>query len=307
MQAGLIVLPGTVMLASTSPADPRIPQPLPFPGISRHIPASENSMVDPSAVLDDLSAESAELDALVAGLGPEQWALPTPAPRWTIAHQIAHLAWTDEQALHACTDPEGFRRAMQEALPRLLTAVDEEADRGAAAPPDALLARWRDGREALRRALRAVPEGARLPWFGPPMGVPAMASARLMETWAHGQDVADALGVRRAPTARLRHVAWIGVRTRDFAFLSRGLTPPPQEFRVELTAPDGALWTFGPPDAGQRVTGPAHDFCLLVTQRVHRDDTALSAEGDDAERWLTIAQAFAGPSGTGREPKEQAR
>ena len=125
MQAGLIVLPGTVMLASTSPADPRIPQPLPFPGISRHIPASENSMVDPSAVLDDLSAESAELDALVAGLGPEQWALPTPAPRWTIAHQIAHLAWTDAQALHACTDPEGFRRAMQEALPRLLTAVDE--------------------------------------------------------------------------------------------------------------------------------------------------------------------------------------
>jgi uncharacterized protein (TIGR03084 family) len=146
-----------------------------------------------------------------------------------------------------------------------------------------------------------LPPGAKLPWYGPPMSAASMATARLMETWAHGQDIADALGVRRTPTARLRHVAHIGVRTRDFAYLNRGLPAPAEEFRVELMGPDGELWTWGPPDSPQRVTGPVLEFCLLVTQRVHLADTALVAVGPDAEQWLTIAQAFAGPHGPGRE------
>ena len=122
-----------------------------------------------------------------------------------------------------------------------------------------------------------------------------------METWAHGHDIADALGVRREPTARIRHVAHIGVRTRDFAYLVRELAPPAEPFRVELTGPDGEVWTWGPADAAQRVTGPALDFCLLATQRVNRADTALVATGADADAWLDIAQAFAGPPGDGRE------
>lgn len=61
------------------------------------------------------------------------------------------------------------------------------------------------------------------------------------------------------------------------------------------------MWTYGPEGAVQKVTGPALDFCLLVTQRVHRDDTALTAHGPDAAHWLTIAQAFAGPAGAGRQ------
>ncbi|HRD60339.1 MAG TPA: maleylpyruvate isomerase family mycothiol-dependent enzyme, partial [Nocardioides sp.] len=133
-----------------------------------------------------------------------------------------------------------------------------------------------------------------------PMSAASMATARFMETWAHALDVYDAAGERPAPTDRIRHVAHLGVRTRDFAFSVHGEEPPAGEFRVELTAPSGELWTWGPEDAAQRVGGPAYDFCLLVTQRVHRDDTELVAEGVDAEHWLTIAQAFAGPSGTGR-------
>ncbi len=130
-----------------------------------------------------------------------------------------------------------------------------------------------------------------------------MASARLMETWAHGQDVADALAVPRTPTARLRHVARIGVRARDYAFAVRGLPAPSGEFRVELVPPDGGEpWAYGPQDAADRITGPALDFCLLVTQRAHRADLALTATGPDADRWLDIAQAFAGPAGPGRAP-----
>nr|WP_298183054.1 maleylpyruvate isomerase family mycothiol-dependent enzyme [Saccharomonospora sp.] len=140
----------------------------------------------------------------------------------------------------------------------------------------------------------------------PPMSVASMASARLMETWAHGQDIADALGVRRAPTARLWHVARLGARTRDFAFRLRGLDVPTEEFHVELTAPDGDTWAFGPEDSAQRVTGDAQQFCLVVTQRAHVLDTDLRAEGEQAATWLTIAQAFAGPPGEGRSPERVA-
>ncbi|MET9803716.1 TIGR03084 family metal-binding protein [Streptomyces sp. NPDC006368] len=256
------------------------------------------------ALLDDLRDESEELDHLVADLKPGLWATPTPAPRWTVAHQIAHLAWTDAAALLAITDADAFTARAAEALDAPGTFVDEGAEAGAAAPPHELLARWRDGRERLQHALRSAPVGARFPWYGPPMSAASMATARLMETWAHGQDIADALGAVREPTARLRHVAWIGVRARDHAYAVRGLTPPAAPFRVELTAPDGTeLWTYGPEGAAQRVTGPALDFCLLVTQRAHRDDLAVRAEGADADRWLDIAQAFAGPAGPGRPPE----
>ncbi|MFE9773988.1 TIGR03084 family metal-binding protein [Streptomyces sp. NPDC005931] len=264
-------------------------------------------MADPTPVIDDLCAESDELDRIVAGSSEEQWAVRTPAPGWTVAHQIAHLAWTDRSALTAVTDADGFRKLVEEALAAPHSFVDEGAEEGARLPPAELLARWREGRAALEAALRAAPPGARFPWYGPPMSAASMATARLMETWAHGLDVAEAIGVTRPPTERLRHVARLGVRTRDFAFGVHGLTPPADPFRVELTAPDGSPWTYGPEDAAQRVTGPALDFCLLVTQRAHRADLALAAVGPDADRWLDIAQAFAGPSGGGRPPRGDAR
>ncbi|MGW4088897.1 TIGR03084 family metal-binding protein [Nocardia sp. NPDC004750] len=257
-------------------------------------------MADLEALLGDFADECADLERLVAPLAPEEWARATPAPGWTIAHQIGHLAWTDEIATIATADAARFQQLLTEAGPRALTFVDEAAEKAATEPPAELLDRWRRGRASITAALRAVPAGAKLPWFGPPMSAASMITARIMETWAHGQDVADALGVHRSPTARLRTVAHIGVRTRNFAYTVHGKTPPAAEFRVALTAPDRTIWSWGPEDAEQRVTGPALDFCLLVTQRRHPNDLEISAHGDDAAEWLTIAQAFAGPTGEGR-------
>ncbi|MFD7427658.1 TIGR03084 family metal-binding protein [Streptomyces sp. NPDC059818] len=263
-------------------------------------------MSDASAVLDDLRSESEELDLLVAGLSAPQWAGATPAAGWTVAHQVAHLSWTDEVALLSVTDPGQFGDEVAKAMRDPEGFVDEAAGEIVAAyAPGALLTHWRAGRERLQEALRAAPAGTRFPWYGPPMSVASMATGRLMETWAHGQDVADALGVTRTPTARLRHVARIGVRARDYAFLVRGIEAPGEEFRVELEGPDSELIAYGPEGAAQRVTGPLHDFCLLVTQRAHRDDLAVRAEGADAEVWLGIAQAFAGPAGPGRAPRQE--
>lgn len=258
-------------------------------------------------VLADLRDEGEALDRLVAGLDAEAWALPTPAPGWTVAHQIAHLAWTDEQTLLAATDEAAFRSASQAALSAPDTFVDEGAERGAAQPPARLLEHWRAGREELLRVLAEVPQGGRIPWYGPAMSAAGAATARIMETWAHGEDVAEALGIRREPTSRLRHVVRIGVRARDFAYAMRGMEPPPEPFRVELRGVDGELWTHGPEDAAQRVTGDALDFCLLATQRLHPADADVRAEGADAAQWLEIAQAFAGPPGQGRARKEDSQ
>ncbi|MDT5054362.1 MAG: hypothetical protein QOF66_2728 [Mycobacterium sp.] len=252
-------------------------------------------------VVADLRAESDDLDATVADLPAAVWAEATPAPGWTIAHQIAHLMWTDRVALTAVTDEAGFAAALAEAAKDPKGFVDAGAEELAVLPPERLLADWRQTRARLHDELLVVADGRKLPWFGPPMSAASMATARLMETWAHGLDVADTLGVKRHATARLRSIAHIGVRTRDFAFVLHRLTPPAVPFRVELGAPDGSTWTWGPDDAAQRVTGSAEDFCMLVTQRRPRAALDVHVVGDDAEKWLQIAQAFAGPPGPGRE------
>ncbi len=260
---------------------------------------SGSSILD--QVLDDLEAEGAALEALVAPLDEPGWRTPTPAAGWDIATQVAHLAWTDEVAVAAATDKEAWDTYVLLAMADPEGFVDEQALAGSRVEPAVLLTRWRAARPALRQALRAMPEGTKMPWFGPPMSATSMATARYMETWAHSLDVAEALGLDPEPNDRIRHVAHLGVRTRDFSFGVHSLEVPGEEFRIELRAPSGELWAWGPADAAQTVRGSAYDFCLRVTQRRHRDDLDLVAVGADAQRWLDIAQAFAGPPGPGRE------
>lgn len=251
-------------------------------------------------LLADLTAEGDRLWATVSGLDADGWATPTPAAGWTVATQVAHLLWTDEVAAIAATDRDAWDAIVLEGMADPAGFVDAQALEVARLAPEALLARWAAAREGLRTALREHPAGERMPWFGPPMSPASMATARFMETWAHALDVYDALGIEPERSDRVRHVAHLGVRTRDFAFSVHRLDPPAEEFRIDLVAPSGEVWSWGPEDAAQTVTGSAWDFCLLVTQRVHRDDTDLVATGAAAERWLTIAQAFAGPAGEGR-------
>ncbi|MEV4053448.1 TIGR03084 family metal-binding protein [Amycolatopsis sp. NPDC049688] len=259
-------------------------------------------MADLGVILGDLDAETRTIDDVVANLPASGWARATPAEGWTIAHQIAHLAWTDRKALIAAARPEDWQAEVEELLKAGETYVDDGAAAGARRPPEEILEDWRAGRAALAEALAAVPDGQKLPWYGPPMSAASMATARMMETWAHGQDIFDALGLTREPAMRLWHIARFGTRTRDFAYKTNSLAPPAEEFRVELTAPDGSTWAFGPEDAEQKLTGTALDFCLVVTQRRHPADTGLVAHGADVEEWLGIAQAFAGPPGNGRKP-----
>ena len=260
--------------------------------------------MDMALLTGDLAAESAELYDVLSGLTEADWRRPTPAPGWSVLDQVTHLAYFDEAATLSATDPDRFR-----AEAGALAAEGDDF-------PDRVAERHRDLRGVevsawLQRARRtyldtfaALAPGTQLPWYGPPMSAASSVTARLMETWAHGQDVVDALGLVRRPTARLRHVAHLGVRTLGWSFRVRGLPVPEVPVRVELTGPDGDLWTWGPADAADRVTGAAEAFCLLVVQRRHRWQTTLSATGPVADRWLDVAQAFAGAPGPGRPPAE---
>ena len=257
-------------------------------------------------VLADLAVEGDALDAMVAGLDEAGWRTSTPAEGWDVATSVAHLAWTDEVAVLAATDKQAWDEVVLQAIADPHGFVDQAAVAAAAVPPEELLARWRSARRRLAETLTAYPAGEKLPWFGPPMSPTSMATARYMETWAHGLDVADALGVEVQPHDRVRHVVHIGVRTRGFSFVNAGLEAPTAEVLVSLVSPGGETWEYGDPAAEQRVTGSAWDFALLVTQRRHRRDLDVHAVGPDADRWLDLAQAFAGPSGSGREPAGRA-
>lgn len=237
-------------------------------------------------------AEAAALDSFLEGHNAAAWTTPTPAKGWTVAHQIGHLAWTDEMALTALRDDAAFSRYLDLARAEP-DFVDTGAEEWAALPPAELMERWRAGRVALADALDRRDPQHKVPWFGPSMSPRSMATARLMEVWAHSQDVHDALGGVHEPTERLRDVAHIGVRTRDYAYRIHGLTLPEHEFHIAVTGPNGDPWTWGPEDAEDRVIGSAEEFCLVVTQRRKAASTDLDIVGAEARRWMTIAQAFA--------------
>lgn len=257
-----------------------------------------------SSLVEDIRAETAELRAWLVDLpdGAAGWDAPTPAVGWSVRDQVSHLAFFDDVAVQSATDPEAFTAEVRPMLTDGGISPDTIAEQYRDLPATELLSWFDRAREALAVTFAGLDPTLRVPWFGPPMSAASSLTARIMETWAHGQDVADALAVDRTPSNRLRHVAHIGVGARAFSYLAHGRQAPDGPVRVELVAPDGGLWTWGPEGAADRVTGTALDFCLLVTQRRHRDDTALEATGPLADEWLAIAQAFAGPPGGGRAP-----
>ncbi len=251
-------------------------------------------------ICDDLEGETQALTAVLEQLTPEQWDAATPAEGWSVRDQISHLTYFDITGTLAATDPDAFAAAAK----HLMTSgvgTDAGLDEGRSMKPSEVLSSFLSARTNMIGVFRALDPKARLPWYGPAMGALSFATARLMETWAHGQDVCDAVGAERIPTARLKHVAHIGVRARPFSYAINKRSVPESDVAVILTGPDGSTWEWNAgATADNSITGPALDFCLLVTQRRHINDTALRVHGPLANDWVPIAQAFAGDPGSGR-------
>ncbi len=251
----------------------------------------------------DLRDEHQQLDEIVAPLSHLQWDQQTPAAGWAVRDQISHLAFFDDAASLALEDPETFAPMAQSAYELLAAGDDpmlEHLELGRSMSPEDLLVWWRHARTRLLSAAEVTDPNARVPWFGPPMGVRSFLSARVMETWAHGQDIADTFGIERQETDRLRHVAHLGVGARAFSYALRSKEVPEEPVRIELEAPKGGVWEWGEARAASLVTGPALDFCLVVTRRRRPSATRLVIVGEAAAEWMDIAQAFAGPPGPER-------
>ena len=261
--------------------------------------------VELDALARDLAGEQASLDALVASIDDAAWRRDTPAAGWNVQDQIAHLAHFDRTATLAISDPDAFQSSLAPLVEVVLAGQLDDFTLGPwrSMSPAAVLVGWRENRATLAAAARSLDPAARVAWYGPSMSAASFLTARLMETWAHGTDVADALGGHLAATDRLVHVARLGVITRGWSYAVRGETVPEGRVRVTLTSPTGASWTWGDPGAEDTVSGPAEDFCLVVTQRRHLDDTAL-VTGELTRHWLVRAQAFAGAATLGPNAKE---
>jgi uncharacterized protein (TIGR03084 family) len=262
----------------------------------------ENADLD--AVTTDLTDEHASLDAIAAPLNEGEWHSPTPSVGWSVQDQIAHLTYFDGTATLAIASPDDFAAHVKALFAAAGEVGSDEATLGALrrVAPSELLAQWRANRSGLLDAAKGLADGDRVPWYGPSMSAKSFLAARLMETWAHGTDVARAIGVNRAPTDRLFHVARLGYLTRGWSYSVRGLGVPTTSVRVDLAAPSGGRWRFGPDVADDAVVGDAQEFCLVVTQRCHVDDTELTA-GAIGREWLAIAQAFAGGPTDPPEPR----
>lgn len=258
-------------------------------------------MVDIGALTADLADEHQALEVLLAELSAEDWGRPTPAPGWTVAHQVAHLAFFEEALVKSVRDPAAFASMKDEAArdsgfgDRVIAPLLE-------LPPPVLFQTWRSSSGVSRQVLAECEPGARIPWFGPAMSVASKTTARIMETWAHGQDIADACRLLRPPSARLRHVADIAVRARPYSYAVRGLNAVDVPLNIELIGPRGEVWRFGDAAAVDTVCGDAEEFCLVLTRRRHVDDTSLCATSGAAREWLEIGQTFAGDPGPGRQP-----
>ena len=254
-------------------------------------------MTDLAEVQRDLLDEQQALDTLVAALTPEQWSAVTPSPGWNVTDQLGHLTYFDGAAALAVTDPAEFRTSVD----ALLTQAGNSSDGGddftlgafRALDPSGKLAAWRTNRQLLADAAATLEETTRVAWYGPSMGAKSFLTARLMEVWAHGTDIADAVAVRRTATDRIRHIAQLGFITRGWSYTVRGETAPVGTVRLVLTGATGHTFTWGPDTADDTVTGSLEDFGLVVTQRRNVADTGLQA-GDLAMHWLQRAQAFAG-------------
>jgi uncharacterized protein (TIGR03084 family) len=231
-----------------------------------------------TGVYDDLEAEQDRLDEVLGALGKDDWGRPSAAAGWSVSDVVLHLAQTEELVVASVRgDPAPFARD-----PGQEGSVDEFAERRVEhernTSPDAAYQRWRSARHAALDGLRGCPPGTRLPWATSPLAPATLATTR-------------PLGIAYPDTARLRHIAWLAVRTLPYAFEVAGLTARP--VRCELTGPDGDRWEFGPAEAESRISGNAGAFCRVAARRLAAEASGLTATGPDAATALRLVRTYA--------------
>lgn len=243
--------------------------------------------------LADLAQEQQAFADLLATLDERDWCRPSAAEGWTVRDQVAHLADTEDVAADTLSGgPRGFAAAVAP----YRAAEDFTAAgcrRGDSLSPVELTAWWERASARTRALLTTCDEGDRVAWgFGMPART--FAAARQMEHWAHGLDIADALGVPVPESSRLRRVAALGLSSLRYA-LSRARVawPSGRTLRLQLSTVDGLAAEFGPRDATDVLRGPMLGWCRVATRRAERcSPAALETNGELAALAARYARAY---------------
>ena len=253
-------------------------------------------------IVTDLIAEQEALDQFLSTVKEEQWDLSSPAEGWTFKDCAVHIAHYDEAAAQLIRGDNSSREEMA----RIGFDYNEiSATRRRYMKSWEMLRWWREGRAAMNEGLMQCDPKQLLPWFATDLRARSFATARLMETWAHGLDCYDTVGAEPEDTDRLRHVAFMTYRARPYAYQMVDLEVPSTPLRLELWLPSGAFWSQGPEDAENLIRGQASEFCRVAVRRRHWKDMNLEIKGDEAKRFIEIAHPYAGPPGPGRQPKKK--
>lgn len=254
-------------------------------------------------VLDDFVLEAAAFRDLVRPLTDEQWELVTPAEPWRVRDQVAHLAFVFELAAAAASDEARFAAMTAPAAEvGFDTAVNHALRLFNSGTPDEVLARFDTAVEHVVGALGAHSPDDVVPWLVRPLPAEVLTAAGMLELVAHGQDVADAVGVEVVRTDRVRHLVPFVHRTIPFGYLGRGMEVPARAFRFAVSLPSGEPVEVGDTDAPNLVCGQAADLVLLAARRRHPHDLVLHAMGPDAAGYLEVAQSYRGAAGPDRQP-----
>lgn len=244
----------------------------------------------------DFCDESAALYAVLKPLSDDAYAVPTLFNDWTINDILQHLHHFNIMADLSLNEPEKFvtEYAKISALREKVgfVASSNELLDGIKGPP--LLEAWRAYYTEMTPRFAAADPKQRVKWAGPDMSARSSITARLMETWAHGQEIYDLLGLRRANTDRIKNIAHLGINTFGWTFANRKQAEPGPMPYVRLTAPSGDTWEWGTPADEEKVEGAAEEFCQVVCQTRNIADTQLQVTGPVATQWMALAQCFAG-------------
>lgn len=245
----------------------------------------------------DFREESEALFRLIEALDDRELARTTQFKDWTVEEVIRHLHVWNRAAELSLTDANAFLEFFEQVkLAMAGSALRRfESDFLGGLHGRALVREWHGFYIDMTASFGAADPKERVRWAGPDMSVLSSITARLMETWAHGQEIYDGLGVRRANTDRIKNIAVLGINTFRWAFRNRGMSVPENVPGLLLTAPSGEIWEWHADNKGDLISGAAADFCQVVTQVRHIADTGLTVTGPTAKQWMAIAQCFAGP------------
>ncbi len=255
-------------------------------------------------IVTDLKAEHKALDQFLSSLNEEQWHLPTPAEGWTIKDSVSHIAYLDELSTSVIRGDISIEEIKAWAKPKP-ESDRVDTNRGRDMKPSEVFLWWRKVRAVMVEDLMKCDPKSRILWVAAPMAARSFATARLMETWAHGLDCFDAVGVKSEDTDRLRHIAFLAYMARPYAYQVNHLVVPPTPLRLELWLPSGKFWSQGPEDAEDCIRGQASEFCRVAVRRRHWKDTNLVIERNEARRFVEIVQTYAGPPGSGRKARSE--